>query len=387
MNISPVVMTPIHGDIRMPTASDSILLLFFLCNQTTVVSAAVSQTAKQTPVRNQEDSMYASKTSDNAFSPEGTSVSPSFSYGAQRPPFGCGCGKCTFHGYIKNGCPDPIPSFPCLDVKELTHEEHKKLKSRLRVESQDIMFRFQELLSKVYESLCERKVSVGKLVTHLLSLGAFDPVHKGAPKPLFQTFYQELQNATSIEDVLWVIKDYFSFFNYHVIEHIVGGLGTGQDKDELQNYKKEFYQYSKRRIYECPPVYGPRSNADHADLVLKADSVYEKFTVDELENLEYRLTRIFHVSPQSVLRLCQVEEGCIQLLFQVPSFVQQEIFPLSREQEKSLAAIGIMKLTCGDYHFPVKSALCSNCLIVDVFSFFFLQKDEPSQVKNGMYIL
>ena len=335
-----------------------------------MVSAAIPKTVKQTPIRNQEDSTY---TSDNVFSSEATSVSPipsssTQSNGAQRPSFGCGCGKCTFYSYIKNGCPDPIPitaSFPCLDVKGLTHEQRRKLKSRLRVESQDIMFRFQQLLSKVYESLCERKVSVGKLVTHLLSLGAFDPVYKGAPKPLFQTFYQELQNATSIEDVLWVIKGYFSFFNYHVIEHIVGGLGTAQDKVELQNYKKEFCQYSKRRIYECPPVYGPRSSADHADLVLKADLVYKKFTVDELENLEYRLTRIFHVSPQSVLRLCQVEEGCIQLLFQVPSFVQQEIFPLSREQEKSLAAMGIIKLTCGDYHFPVKSALCSNCHRID----------------------
>ena len=359
---------PFVKSLRLPKAS---ILLFYL------TTAAVCQAAKQTPVGNQGNSMYASNTSDNMFSPEGASVSPrpsssTQSKGAQRPSFGCGCGKCTFYSYIKNGCPDPIPittSFPCLDVKGLTHEQHKKLKSRLRVESQEIMFRFQQLLSRVYESLCKRKVPVGKLVTHLLSLGALDPVYKDAQKPLFQTFFQELQNATSIEGVLWVIRDYFSFFNYHVIEHIVCKLGTVQDKVELQNYKKEFHQYSKRRIYECPPVYGPRSNTDHADLVVKADSVYEKFTVEEVENLEYRLTRIFNVSPQSVLRLCKLEEGCVQLTFQVPSFVQQEIFPLSREQEKDLAAMGVTKLTCGEYKFPVKSAFVYNChSIVYVFT-------------------
>ena len=60
-----------------------------------------------------------------------------------------------------------------------------------------------------------------------------------------------------------------------MIEHIVHGLGTEQDKLELQNYKKEFQQYSKRRIYECPPIYGPISNAGHALLDLKVDSAYE----------------------------------------------------------------------------------------------------------------
>ena len=72
-----------------------------------------------------------------------------------------------------------------------------------------------------------------------------------------------------------------------MIEHIVHGLGTDQDKVELKDYKKDFRQYSKRRIFECPPVYGPMSNAGHTDLVLKVDSAYDQFTVEELDNFEY----------------------------------------------------------------------------------------------------
>ena len=142
-----------------------------------------------------------------------------------------------------------------------------------------------------------------------------------------------------------------------MIEHIVDGLGTDQDRIELQNYKKEFDEYSRCRIIECPPDYGSKSNGGHAELIMKVDLVYEKFTVMELKKLEYRLSRIFCVSPQSVLRLCRVEEGCLQLIFQVPSFVQQEIFPLSSEQERALAAEGVIRLTCGDYQFTAK--VCS----------------------------
>ena len=222
------------------------------------------------------------------------------------------------------------------------------------MESEDIVRKFGHLHSRVYESLCERNVPVDKLVTHLLSLGAFDPVHKESQKPALQTFFQELRNARSIEDVLYIIRNCISFFNYHVIEHIVNELGTDQDRAELQNYERNFDEYSKRRVYECPPVYEPKSDADHVDLVVKVDSVYEEFTVKELKKFQYRLSRVLHVSPQSVLHLCKVEKGCLQLIFQIPSFVQQEIFPLSSEQERALAAEGLIRLTCEDYQFATK---------------------------------
>ena len=82
--------------------------------------------------------------------------------------------------------------------------------------------------------------------------------------------------------------------------------------------------------------------------------MYENFTVKELKKFQYRLSTILHVSPQSVLRLCRVEEGSLQLIFQVPCFVQQEIFPLSSKQESALTAVGVVRLTCADYQFAAK---------------------------------
>ena len=141
------------------------------CLLSTVVLAAAPQTAKQTPFRKQEDSCsrgqegscVGNPASDDMFTYEGASgspgpSSPSQRYRFQRPSFGCGCGNCTFHSYIENGRPDPIPktsSFPCVDVSGLIPEQKQELRSTLHVESQDIMFKFQQLLSTVYESLHE----------------------------------------------------------------------------------------------------------------------------------------------------------------------------------------------------------------------------------------
>ena len=308
-----------------------------------MVSASTPQSTKQAVFGNQEDSSASKPTSDDGFTSKGASVSPGPSSSSPREES---------QGIRSPTSVSTTSSFPYLSV--FTSEEQKRLRIRLCVESEDIVRKFWHLHSRVYESLCERKVSVDKLVTHLLSLHAFDPVYKDSQKPALQAFFQDLQNAGSIEKVFYIIRDYISFYNYHVIEHIVNVLGTDQDRVELQNYKKEFDEYSKRRVYECPPEYGSKSSAGHVDLVLKVDSVYEDFTVKELDKFEYRLSRIFCVSPQSVLRLCQVEEGCLQLIFQIPSFVQQVIFPLSSEQEKALAAEGVIRLTCADYQFTAK---------------------------------
>ena len=327
-------------------AGDIIDMLQLYSINFTVVSTSVLQTTKKTPFGNQKDSSASKPISGDGFTSEDTSGSLGPSSPSQREETQNPLETCS------SASTSTTSSFPYPKASKLTAEQQERLSVRLCVESEDIIHKFWHLHSKVYESLREQNVSVDRLVGHLLSLHAFDPVHKDSQKPVFQTFFQELQNAGSIEKVLFIIKDYISFFNYHVIKHIVEGLGTDQDKVELQNYEKEFVEYSKRRIYECPPDYGSKSDADHADLVLKVDSVYDVFTVKELKNFEYRLSRIFCVSQQSVLRLCKVEKGCLQLIFQIPSFVQQEIFPLSTEQERALAAEGVMKLTCGEYIFP-----------------------------------
>ena len=108
-----------------------------------------------------------------------------------------------------------------------------------------------------------------------------------------------------------------------------------------------------------PARVGPVSDADHADIFVKVDSQYENFTVAQIESFRHKLSEILRVSSQGILRLCRVDKGCFQLMFQVPSFVQQEIFPLSKEQEMALAAVGVIRFTCGEYQVLVK--LSNNC--------------------------
>ena len=197
-----------------------------------------------------------------------------------------------------------------------------------------------------------------------MTLGAFDPVFKEPQAPVFCHCLKELKAADTIPKVFMVLNDYFSFFNYHIIEHIIEELGTEKDKAELRRYKEEFNQYAKRRIFECLPEFGPVSDADHADVFVKLDSPYDNYTVAQIEGFRHKLSEILCVSSQGILRLCRVDKGCFQLMFQVPSFVQQEIFPLSRKQEMALEDEDVIRLTCGGYQFRVK--FCLDFQILDI---------------------
>ena len=284
-------------------------------------------------------------------------TSPPSSEGSQKVPFGCGCGKCTFFSFIESGCPTPIPSassFPYLDLSGLTHEQQQKLRGRLQFESQRIMIRFQKLVSATIKSFKRRCVPLDDLLSHVMTLGALNPVFKEPQVPLFCYCFHKLEAADTVSKFFLVLKDYLSFFNYHIIEHIIEELGTEEDKAELQKYKDDFNQYAKKRVFECLPEFGPVSDADHADIFVKVDSHYDNFTVSQIEQFRHKLSEILRVSPQGVLRLCRVDKGCFQLMFQVPSFVQQEIFPLSKEQEGALSVLHVTRLTCGKYQFKVR---------------------------------
>ena len=224
---------------------------------------------------------------------------------------------------------------------------------------------FQELVSATVKSLIRQNVPLDELVTHVMTLEAFDPVFKRVP--LFQDRLSELKAANTIPKLFLILHDYFSFFNYDIIEHIINVCGTNEDRAELHNYKEKFDQYARRRIYECEPHFGPECGRDHADIFVKLDSRYDKYTVAEIKGFSRKLSKTLHLSSGGVLRLCRVEEGCFQLMFQVPSFVQQEIFPLSREQEKTLVAMGDIRLTCGEYQLrddedSAKKTIDSMCL-------------------------
>ena len=250
----------------------------------------------------------------------------------------------------------PRLTFPLLDqVVEISEEEKERLKRRLYNESVDIMHKFQELFSATIKSLKERKVAVKELLNHIGCLVAIKPVYEGSKHGQLQ---YELSTAQTIDDVMSIVRVYSSFFNYRMLKNIIDHVGGEEVRRKLATYLLEFANYARRKVYECPREVGQLKEAGRLSVFVTLDESYDNCTVCCLKNFEKELAKILNVSSDVVV-LCRIAPGSLQLIFQIPLSIQKTIFPLSSEQEVALAKLGVAQLSCGEYHFPNDSEVCT----------------------------
>ena len=248
----------------------------------------------------------------------------------------------------------PRLTFPCLNLSKMTKEQKRHLHQRLYAESMDMIHKFQDLFSATTESLKRRRIAVREIICHLVGLGPSPPAYKDLNLPTFRRKLPELTNAKTVGAAMLVIGNYCSFFNYYMIEHIIKRLGTRQDKQNLEKYKKEFSEYAERHVFECPSEVGTVSEG-LAEMVVTLDETYESYTVKYLELFVNNLRKILNISSNAVFNLCHVAPGSLKLTFQLHRSMIEDIFPLTSEQEADLAKLSVDNLTLIYYQFNRQS--------------------------------
>lgn len=186
-------------------------------------------------------------------------------------------------------------------------------------ETTEITGRFKNLSSATMQSLCDRKISLQSLP----NLSA-------------------LSDAEATEYVL----NHSSFFNFHLMEHVILSLGTEEDNENLSKYKEQFAEYGKRGIplddYLCP------LNSNNLIKLFLIVTPKQQFSVVDLHNFfDTFRTTVLKVHPSSIFNLCHVEAmnpGSLKLTILIPLSVMQEVFPLSTEQEEKMTMMGINHL-------------------------------------------
>ena len=268
---------------------------------------------------------------------------------------------------------DTSSSFPYLDVGKLSKRDRFALQSKLLKDSDNIVSEFADLIHYTINSIVASRVSVMKLCTRLSSLGAYRPTRD--PVPLLQNQLNEIKRAEHVEEVFSILDYHYSFFNYGIIEKIVGWFGTQEDKERLEAYTEHFKRFCKRRLFECPPdIFGHAVNKGKTNLVVKVEESWDPSDGCSLESvlhLRNSLAEILRVESE-VLYLCRIDKGCVELLFQVPSFVEEDIFPLSIEQERSLVPVGVTRLNCGSYSYLQPPEVCLLEFLTLMLTFVFV---------------
>ena len=238
-----------------------------------------------------------------------------------------------------------------LDFKKMTDDDQQSLMGRLTRDYKCITGSYSKLILYVIQSLKTQAVTPKQLSTVLMNLSAF-PVqkHKPAALPLLTDNLETIRESENVDDVFYILRSYGSFFDCHVIKHIVhSSLCTDEDREELQKYENELDVYCRRSVFECPHI--ESLDPKFQSFVMKVDDVV-------LNSLEMKAIHAFRVElaeacglEPHTLRLCSVEEGCLQLTFQIPPCVVDFVCPLTADQQLALKGLGVLKLVCGDYVF------------------------------------
>lgn len=282
----------------------------------------------------------------------------------------------TYHA-AKSSSDSPNPPekmLPFLRNTNLSAEDYDKLQTRLYVESVDLTEKFGNIINTLFQSLKEREIPIMDIIGVLKAFGTFTPLYKGENKPLLREELSSLNpDNADINEIKLVFLDYCSFFNFRLLAHLVKALGTPSDSKQLAQYEKEFNEYAKRRVFECPPAIGKPTNISHANMIIKLDDSYKECTLNQIKLLEGRFCTILNITD---LKLCHTKPGCLQLVFQLPWFVQEQVFPLSKEQEEKLVELGVLIFTCGEYSFrPIVRWLFQSILsfIICTCTYFHFQ--------------
>ena len=138
---------------------------------------------------------------------------------------------------------------------------------------------------------------------------------------------------------------------YSIIKLLVQKLNSTAIAKKLKKYKKAFREYSKLRICECPAgAFGSCEDKEKV-YVLKTEMKLND-SLEEFEKLQFEMNKVLG---GKLLRLINVEEGCVQLTFR--GFDEPEL-SLSKQNLQELRKIGVSGLSYyGDQVFDFSDSV------------------------------
>ena len=192
---------------------------------------------------------------------------------------------------------------------------------------------FLKLKEQLLQSLTARKVEPKSLVNTLAHCEVYS-AEKERTVILFQLHKKDLSEAKDIYDIFLVISPYYSWFSYELFRKIVRTHGSDEDKENMEQYCQAFSEYCQR----IPCVEFRESNSKslcQTKIKFKLDCDIESLNVYNIKRIERNIAKILKLQP-SVLVLSNIQDGCMALIFLVPSHIAAQLVQLAIEEKTTL---------------------------------------------------
>ena len=243
--------------------------------------------------------------------------------------------------------PPPVdlrPHFPYLSRDGVSEQEFSHhLHNMLNDQTEEIQRQFSTLALSLQKDIEKTSNSVADVIT-LLIYNKND-------------FEKLLNDCQSFSDVFRKIHKYVSFFDFGLIKLLAHNFGSTAFKKKLKKYKQKFQKYAERRVCECPnDAFGKVGGAEKV-YKLKIGEDFETLTMKELEKLEHEMNKILG---HTFLRLLNIKEGCVELVFRG---LEESNFTITEEQRESLSKLGVLTISYGDETIIINSSMPAKVVV------------------------
>lgn len=200
----------------------------------------------------------------------------------------------------------------------MPQEDKDKLIGTLLENSENIMQKFTILVSNTCESFRDKNVENIALI--------------------LKNSHIELPQGQNVVQAFLYASNYWSFFNYTILETLVTCLGNRADKERLADYISDFKEYCKCRLYEVPIDTLKSDRKVATTLSLKTDKHFDVPTQD-IHSLTRKLSKLMGTD----LLLLDLRDGCIEL--DLDYLEESNLLPLlSNDYDNMFMQLGITKL-------------------------------------------
>ena len=269
----------------------------------------------------------------------------------------CGCGQCAYVDIIYHRCNvqrDGV-TFPFINTEEMSDTERDLLMHRLVTESHGILHTFDHFWIQINTWL-QQNVSLKMYKEILQSITAFEALNgQEGSSNLLTSRCVEISAAQEHQTLHNIVKEYVNWFNYELLEEIVNRACQKLEIDRnnfglnLTSYVTDLHLFCKRCIYECPiPEKDLKKHSKYLCVKVQMAEESIKIKANKIREFQGGL-RIALGLASYTLKLCLVADGCVEVLFSIPTSIHTVLFPLSSDALPKLIPLGVMKICTHGY--------------------------------------
>ena len=224
---------------------------------------------------------------------------------------------------------------------------------------------FASLVVEIISSIKSSEVKLEMLKQFIFELQTQNSKAKSRQQPFLKPIISEIEGASTAKDLIFVLNEYWSFFNYELLEYMLNHIGNKDAKKKLHLYLECL---KALRVAELPVLLHPVNEVkgfcpDVVHVITKPIFLQCARTADLLQ-IHKTLANILQLEVYAIL-LRQIHKNSCQLDFLIAQGAEEYIPKITNLGLSSLSKVGVVQIGINDINrYPLISEYSVELIIV-----------------------